>query len=69
MQKYVRARDDILYILKRYSWFLESLFDGHPFEKKSQRKLSLAQQLVNQFLDAFVSGVSLGEDIQVDAPR
>lgn len=70
LQKYVRARDDILYIQKRYGWFLESLFEGQPFEKKKgQRKLPLAQQLVDQFLDAFVSGVSLGEDIQVDAPQ
>lgn len=70
LQKYVRARDDILYIQRRYGWFLESLFEGQPFEKKKgQRKLPLAQQLVDQFLDAFVSGISLGEDIQVDAPQ
>lgn len=70
LRKYVWARDDILYIQNRYGWFLESLFEGQPFEKKKgQRKLPLAQQLVDQFLDAFVSGVSLGEDIQVDAPQ
>ena len=47
-----------------------TLPEGQPFEKKKgQRKLPLAQQLVDQFLDAFVSGVSLGEYIQVDTPQ
>lgn len=68
--KYIRARDDILYIQKRYGWFLESLFKNQPFEKKKgQKKVPLAQQLTKHFLEALVSGVSLGEDLQVDAPQ
>lgn len=68
--KYIRARDDILYIQERYGWFLESLFEGQPFEKKKgQKKIPLAQQLTDHFLEALVSGVSLGEDNQVDAPQ
>lgn len=68
--KYIRARDDILYIQERYGWFLESLFEGQPFEKKKgQRKIPLARQITNQFLEPFVSGVSLGENRQVDAPQ
>ena len=68
--KYVQARDDILFIQKRYGWFLESLFEGQPFEKKKgQRKLPLAQQLVDHCLEALVSGISLGEDKQIDAPQ
>lgn len=68
--KYIRARDDILYIQERYGWFLESLFEGQPFEKKKgQKKIPLAQQLTDHFLEALVSGVSLGEDNQIDAPQ
>lgn len=68
--KYIRARDDILYIQERYGWFLESLFEGQPFEKKKgQKKIPLARQLTDHFLEAMVSGVSLGEDIAVDAPQ
>lgn len=68
--KYIRARDDILYIQERYGWFLESLFEGQPFEKKKgQRKIPLARQITNQLLEPFVSGVSLGENRQVDAPQ
>ena len=36
--KYIRARDDILYIQERYGWFLESLFEGQPFERKKARR-------------------------------
>ena len=68
--KYIRARDDILYIQERYGWFLESLFEGQPFEKKKgQKKIPLAKQLTDHFLEALVSGVSLGEDNQIDAPQ
>ena len=68
--KYIQARDDILYIQERYSWFLESLFEGQPFEKKKgQKKIPLAQQLTDHFLGVLVSGVSLGEDNQIDAPQ
>ena len=31
--KYIRARDDILYIQKRYGWFLKALFKDQPRKK------------------------------------
>ncbi len=41
-----------------------------PFEKKKgQRKTSLAQQIEKKGLEPFVSGVSLGADSKVDAPK
>lgn len=68
--KYIRAKEDILYIQERYAWFLDSLLEGQPFEKKKgQRKLPLAAQITKRFLEPFVSGVSLGEDDHVDAPQ
>lgn len=61
--------EDIRFIQRRYGWFLDSLFDGVVFEKKKgQRKEPLAEQITKKFLEAFVSGVSLGEDCEVDAP-
>lgn len=45
-------------------------FAGKPFEKKKgQRKTSLAQQIEKKGLEPFVSGVSLGADSKVDAPK
>ena len=62
--------DDIRFIQKRYTWFLDTLSAGRVFEKKKgQRKIPLARQITNQFLEPFVSGVSLGENRQVDAPQ
>ena len=56
--------------LSPYVWFLDSLFAGKPFEKKKgQRKTSLAQQIEKKGLEPFVSGVSLGADSKVDAPK
>ena len=38
--------DAIRLIQERYSWFLDGIFAGKPFEKKKgQRKTSLAQQI------------------------
>ena len=52
------------------SWFLDGIFAGKPFEKKKgQRKTSLAQQIEKKGLEPFVSGVSLGADSKVDAPK
>ena len=56
--------------LERYVWFLDGIFAGKPFEKKKgQRKTSLAQQIEKKGLEPFVSGVSLGADSKVDAPK
>ena len=65
-----RQLDDIQLIRRRYGWFLHTLSAGQPFEKKKgQRKSPLARQITDQLLEPFVSGVSLGEDFQVDAPQ
>lgn len=67
---YLFAGEDIRPIQKRYTWFLEELFrDAVSEKKKGQRKKPLAEQICSQCLDAFVSGVSLGESSEVDAPR
>ena len=62
--------DDIRLIQERYAWFLDGIFAGKSFEKKKgQRKTSLAQQIEKKGLEPFVSGVSLGADSKVDAPK
>ena len=38
-------------------------------KKKGQRKVPLAQQIYENCLDAFVSGVNLGKSPEVDAPQ
>lgn len=61
---------ELLQIQERYGWFLDTLFRDAVFEKKKgQRKEPLAGQVVNRGLSAFVSGVSLGESAQADAPQ
>ena len=60
----------IRFIQERYSCFLAEAFQRKAFEKKKgQRKVPLAQQLYENCLDAFVSGVSLGKSPKVDAPQ
>lgn len=60
----------IHFIQERYSWFLTEAFQQTAFEKKKgQRKVPLAQQIYENCLDAFVSGVSLGKSPEVDAPQ
>lgn len=68
---YMREQNKaICFIQQRYSWFLEDAFQQTVFEKKKgQRKLPLAQQINENCLDAFVSGVSLGQSPNVDAPQ
>ena len=62
--------EDIRFIQKRYTWFLDELSAGSVFEKKKgQRKEPLAEQIEARGLEAFVSGVSLGESPDVDAPQ
>lgn len=70
LNRYLWARDDILFIQRRYAWFLDKLAEGQvPEKKKGQRKHSLAEQVVGQLLESYVSGQSLGEDREVDAPQ
>ena len=62
--------DAIRLIQARYEWFLDGIFAGKPFEKKKgHRKTSLAQQIEKKGLEPFGSGVSLGADSKVDAPK
>ena len=69
LNKYLRARDDLLLIQRRYAWFLDEMAKSRFKEKKLQKKFSLPEQVYWGNVDAFVSGVSLGEDSEVDAPQ
>lgn len=67
---YLSAGEDALSVQERYLWFLEELFqDAVPEKKKGQRKKPLEEQVYERNLDAFVSGVSLGQSPEVDAPQ
>ena len=68
---YMREQAGVIHsIQERYSWFLTEAFQRAAFEKKKgQRKVPLAQQIYENCLDAFVSGVSLGQSAKVDAPQ
>lgn len=60
----------VRFIQERYAWFLTEAFQRRAFEKKKgQRKVPLAQQIRENCLDAYVSGVSLGQSSEVDAPQ
>ena len=60
----------VRFIQERYAWFLTEAFQRATFEKKKgQRKVPLAQQMYENCLDAYVSGVSLGQSTKVDAPQ
>lgn len=64
------AAEDIPAIQKRYTCFLsQALDDGGQRRKKGQRKIPLADRIRMNWMDAYVSGVSLGEDRRVDAPN
>ena len=61
--------NDIRLIQERYAWFLDGVFAGAVFEKKKgQRKIPLAPMICSRGYDAFISGVSLGESPETDAP-
>ncbi len=68
---YMREQISVIrFIQERYSWFLAEAFLRRAFEKKKgQRKVPLAQQIYENCVDAFVSGVSLGKSSKVDAPQ
>lgn len=70
LQIFFSVGEDIKPVRERYTWFLEELFRDVPCEKKkSQRKLPLAEQVYQSCLGAFMSGVSLGQSPEVDAPQ
>lgn len=70
LDKYLWAAEDLRLIQSRYVWFLDTMFAGQaPEKKKGQRKIPLAEQILKQNLDAYVSGRSLGQDPQIDAPQ
>lgn len=61
--------DAIRLIQDRYVWFLDSLFAGKPFERKRARENFSGTTDREKGLEPFVSGVSLGADSKVDAPK
>lgn len=70
LRLYLSAGEDVKPVRERYVWFLQELFRDVPCEKKKgQRKLPLAEQVYQSCLEAFVSGVSLGQSPEVDAPQ
>lgn len=67
---YLSAGEDIKPVRERYAWFLKELFRDVPCEKKKgQRKHPLGEQVYQSGLNALVSGVSLGQSPEVDAPQ
>ena len=61
--------DAIRLIQERYAWFLDGVFAGAVFEKKKgQKKIPLAPMICSRGYGAFISGVSLGENPETDAP-
>lgn len=70
LRTYLSAGEAAAPIRERYTWFLENLFgDAVPEKKKGQRKKTLAELIYSRGLDALVSGVSLGKDLEIDAPQ
>ena len=61
--------DDIRLIQERYAWFLDGVFADAVFEKKKgQKKIPLVPMICSRGYEAFISGVSLGENPETDAP-
>lgn len=64
------AAEDISLIQERYVWFLtNALQEQTEHRKRGQRKTPLADRIVKNYMEAFVSGKSLGSDRHVDAPN
>ncbi len=60
---------DLKMIKERYARFLDDVFrDATPEKKKGQKKETPAQRIFHSLKDAYVSGVSLGENREVDSP-
>ena len=67
---FYHAANDIPTIQDRYARFLtDAMDDGGQRRKKGQRKIPLADRIVMNCMEAFVSGRSLGSDVQADAPN
>ena len=61
--------NDIRFIQERYAWFLDGVFADAVFEKKKgQKKIPLAPMICSRGYEALISGVSLGESPETDAP-
>ena len=61
--------NDIRLIQERYAWFLDGVFADVVFEKKKgQKKIPLAPMIYSRGFEAFISGVSLDESPETDAP-
>ena len=70
LRTYLSVGEDAAPIRERYTWFLDDLFgDAVPEKKKGQRKKPLAELIYSRGLDAFVSGISLGKDPEIDTPQ
>lgn len=69
LQIYLSAGEDVAQLRERYAWFLEEALQGTFEKKKGQRKTPLAERIYQNNLDAFVSGTSLGQSPEVDAPQ
>ena len=66
---FMQQIDDIRLIQERYAWFLDGVFADAVFEKKKgQKKIPLAPMICSRGYEAFISGVSLGENSETDAP-
>ena len=69
MQTMEKTVEEIRQIQTRYTWFLDGVFSGAEFEKKKgQKKIPLVMLMIKNNLEAMVSGISLGESPEVDAP-
>ena len=63
------VEEDLDLIRSRYCWFLEQMFkDAEPEKKKGQRKHSLAALVDLALIGPYVTGVSLGQSADADAP-
>ena len=70
LQFLFEAAEDISLIQERYVWFLtNALQEETEHRKRGQRKTPLADRIVKNYMEAFVSGKSLGSDRHVDAPN
>lgn len=64
------AVEDISLIQERYAWFLTNALQAeNEHRKRGQRKTPLADRIIKNHMEAFVSGRSLGSDRHVDAPN
>lgn len=64
-----QVSEDLRTVKTRYVWFIEKAFPSETSQrKKGQRKIPLADQIIKNSMEPFVSGRSLGADLTIDAP-